>query len=87
MADKIQQTVATSDSDRKFVAEFYETAELLANCVIEMVETRPANLLSQSMRKLLVDKAKEMLGYSRPLFNRLAADNLGNDLKPWPYQE
>lgn len=80
---KIQQTVATSEADRKYIREFENLVATLVGLVIEAHEITPAMLLSPNVRKVLAEKAKQVGRHLGPIRTRLVADNLNEDLKPW----
>jgi hypothetical protein len=69
--------------DVKFLKQFNDDVDSLAGCVIEMLETTPQMVLSPVMRKLIVDKAKEVKAQHGPLKLHLCVDNPSKPLTRW----
>ena len=69
--------------DKEFLRQFNEDVYSLAGCVIEMLETTPSLVLSPVLRKLVLDKAKDVQAQHGPLKMHLCVDNPGDPLTKW----
>jgi len=70
-------------ADVKFLERFNDQVAMLTGMVQEIIEGEPQMILSPVMRRLLVDKAKEVESLHAPLRRRLCVDNPGNPLEPY----
>lgn len=72
----------SQEGDREFLDNYEEQVKMLAGLVIEAVEENPQYLLSPILRKVMIDKAKEVQRIrSKFAGEEIYVDNCGTPLK------